>query len=128
MKIVKVFYVLFLFSTAVQGAGMNLLDEISTNLQFVISPTSEEEDLSKFDQLTRCVAEFTINNWSTDKINEFSSLLKMYSVKVEFVMNDMNKLIKNGIPQLPPQLQQDIRLLGPTIEHCESKFNIRVEY
>lgn len=108
---------------------MNLLDEISTSLQFVISPTSEkEEDLFKFEQLTRCVAEFTINNWSTDKINEFSSSLKMYSSKVESVMNDMNKLTNNGILQLPPQLQQDIRLLGPTIEHCESKFNIRVEY
>ena len=121
--------VLFAFSPFVQSKAVNLTNELSQNLQYLIMPTADDDEyFQKFDKLCECASDEVVKKFSDEQLKDFGNQLSSFAKQTESVTQNIELLLKNGPPKPSNELMSYLQLIREPVEACEKKYNIKVEF
>ena len=102
---------------------------LSEQLQFLIMPTNEDEAyLNKYIELCDCVIDQASKLLPQEQFNQFASSLSEFADKSNEALNNIEIMLKSGPPQPSKELVSHLEKLQNTVESCEQKLGIRVEF
>jgi|GEM_PF-7122031 len=104
---------------------MSPLDKLSENLQFIISPT-DEDDFEGYLKACNCISNKVQSSWTESQAESFANELDSFAQEIDAALSQTDLLSE---PPRPSQvLSEYLENLQVFVSECEGENNVTLEF
>lgn len=120
---------MFLTSFLSNGKEPNIspLDKLSENLQFIVSPT-DEDNLDSYLNACACISNKIQSSWTANQVESFSKELDEFANKIGAAFSQSDVELFNEPPRPSETLLEHLQHLTVFVSECEEEHNVTLEF